>query len=278
MKFSIRDYSSKQDYKKYDTDRLRQEYLEENPMGVDEIKFVYSYIDRIIFGGVIPLKKIVKLSTAPELRAEFFLERREMGVINIGEEGKIVVDGKEFTLKHWDALYIGRGSKVITFESTDSNNPAKFYINSSPAHAAYPTKIIRKEDAVHKHLGSKEECNERTINQYILPGKCESCQLVMGLTHLEPGSVWNTMPCHTHDRRMEVYMYFDMNEDNIVFHNMGPADETRHIILHNEQAVISPSWSIHSGVGTKNYTFIWGMCGENQAFDDMDKIENKDIR
>jgi len=278
MKLTIRDYSSKQDYRHYDTDRLRKEYLEEHPFGVDELNFVYSYIDRIIFGGVIPVDKKVILSTAKELRASYFLERREMGVINIGGTGKVNVDGIQYVVDHWDALYIGRGSKVISFESVNKDEPAKFYINSCPAHRNYPTRIIKKANAVHKHLGSKEECNERTINQYILPGNCDSCQLVMGLTHLEPGSVWNTMPAHTHDRRMEVYMYFDMDEDNVVFHNMGPADETRHILIHNEQAIISPSWSIHAGVGTRNYTFIWGMCGENQAFDDMDAIANKDLR
>ena len=278
MIMTTRDYSSQEDYAHYDTARLRKEYLIEEPFGKDEIKLVYSYIDRIIAGGVIPLKKKVVLGVAPELRAEHFLDRREMGVINIGEEGEVVVDGKAYTLKHFDCLYVGRGTKEVTFASKDPQKPAKFYLNSAPAHRACPTKFVSLADADHRHLGSKLECNERTINRYIIPGRVESCQLEMGLTHLEPGSVWNTMPCHTHARRMEVYLYFDMDSDQAVFHVMGPATETRHLLIHNEQAAISPSWSIHSGVSTKNYTFIWGMCGENQDFDDMDNIETKDLR
>ena len=201
-----------------------------------------------------------------------------VGVINIGGEGTVTVDGTVYTLRHRDGLYVGRGSKDIVFASKDAANPAKFYLNSCPAHTAYPTVYIRPEDCVRQELGSLETANHRTICKYILPGQVQSCQLVMGMTKLEPGSVWNTMPCHTHDRRMEVYLYFDMPEDAFVMHFMGEGQETRHIIMRNEQAVISPSWSIHSGCGTQAYTFIWGMCGENQDFDDMDGIAMKDLK
>ena len=201
-----------------------------------------------------------------------------VGVINIGGEGTVTVDGTVYTLRHRDGLYVGRGSKDIVFASKDAANPANFYLNSCPAHTAYPTVYIRPEDCVRQELGSLETANHRTICKYILPGQVQSCQLVMGMTKLEPGSVWNTMPCHTHDRRMEVYLYFDMPEDAFVMHFMGEGQETRHIIMRNEQAVISPSWSIHSGCGTQAYTFIWGMCGENQDFDDMDGIAMKDLK
>ena len=278
MKLEIRDYCNKEDYKHYDTARLRKEFLIESPFGIDECKFVYSYIDRIIAGGVIPVEKKVVLESAPELRSKTFLARREMGVINIEGKGVIEVDGEIYELDHFDCLYVGRGKEKIVFSSVDKANPAKFYINSAPAHMTYPTVLTTLEQADHRYLGSKETCNERTIHRYILPGKVQSCQLVMGLTHLEVGSIWNTMPCHTHDRRMEVYMYFDMGEDDVVMHFMGPGDETRHIVMKNEQAVISPSWSIHSGAGTKNYTFIWGMVGENQDFDDMDNIVATDLK
>jgi 4-deoxy-L-threo-5-hexosulose-uronate ketol-isomerase len=278
MKMTTRDYSSQEDYAHYDTARLRKEYLIEDPFGQDEVKLVYSYIDRIIAGGVIPLTKKVVLGSAPELRAAHFLDRREMGVINIGEEGSITVDGKGYKMGHFDCLYVGRGAEEVVFASKDAKKPAKFWLNSAPAHRSCPTKFVSLADADHRHLGSKLECNERTINRYIIPEKVETCQLEMGLTHLEPGSVWNTMPCHTHARRMEVYFYFDMDANQVVFHLMGPGQETRHLVIHNEEAVISPSWSIHSGVSTKNYTFIWGMCGENQDFDDMDNIETKDLR
>ena len=198
--------------------------------------------------------------------------------VRTGGEGTVTVDGTVYTLRHRDGLYVGRGSKDIVFASKDAANPAKFYLNSCPAHTAYPTVYIRPEDCVRQELGSLETANHRTICKYILPGQVQSCQLVMGMTKLEPGSVWNTMPCHTHDRRMEVYLYFDMPEDAFVMHFMGEGQETRHIIMRNEQAVISPSWSIHSGCGTQAYTFIWGMCGENQDFDDMDGIAMKDLK
>ena len=285
----IRTYSSPRDVKTYDTERLREEFLIENLFAEDEIKLVYSYIDRIITGSAVPVKKELKLTAGDELRAEYFLERREMGVINIGGEGIITIDGRKYNVGYKDGMYIGKGAKDITFASADAKKPAKFYINSTPAHMTYPTVLIKlngePEEGVvivkpqnKVELGTLEESNHRTINKYILPGQVESCQLVMGMTKLEPGSVWNTMPCHTHDRRMEVYLYFDMGPNDLVFHYMGEPNETRHIIMRNEQAVISPSWSIHSGSGTRAYTFIWGMAGENQAFDDMDGCAMQDLR
>ena len=285
----IRTYSSPRDVKTYDTTRLREEFLIDDLFRADEIKLVYSYIDRIITGSAVPVNKELKLTAGDELRAEYFLERREMGVINIGGDGVITIDGKDYNVGYKDGMYIGRGSKDITFKSCCADKPAKFYLNSTPAHRTCPTVLIKlngePSDGVvivkpqnKVELGTLEESNHRTINKYILPGQVESCQLVMGMTKLEPGSVWNTMPCHTHDRRMEVYLYFDMGPDDLVFHYMGEPTETRHIIMRNEQAVISPSWSIHSGSGTRAYTFIWGMAGENQAFDDMDGCAMKDLR
>lgn len=277
MILKTRDYSSMEDYRHYDTKRLRSEYVVEDVFAEDDISLTYSYIDRIVFGGCVPVTKEVVLSSAPELRAEHFLDRREMGVINIGEEGSVLVDGTEYVLKHWEALYIGRGVKEVKFLSKDGKNPAMFYIASCPAHKEYPTTLIPYEKADHRHAGDKEHANERTLNRYIIPENVKTCQLSMGLTHLEEGSIWNTMPCHTHARRMEVYLYFDIEKDQAVFHFMGPKDETRHVVMHDKQAVISPSWSIHAGAGTKNYTFIWAMCGENQDFDDMDNIAIEDL-
>ncbi len=285
----IRTYSSPRDVKTYDTERLREEFLIEDLFKPDDIKLVYSYIDRIITGSAVPVNKELKLTAGDELRAEYFLERRELGIINIGGKGAINVDGKTYDLDYKDGMYIGKGAKDISFSSADPAQPAKFYLNSTPAHMTYPTVLIKlngePEDGVvivkdcnKVELGTLEESNHRTINKYILPGQVESCQLVMGMTKLEPGSVWNTMPCHTHDRRMEVYLYFDMGPDDLVFHYMGEPSQTRHIIMRNEQAVISPSWSIHSGSGTRAYTFIWGMAGENQAFDDMDGCAMKDLK
>ena len=274
----LRTACSPKDMKHYDTARLREEFLIQNLFTPDEVKMVYSHIDRIITGGALPVHKTLTLDAGDELRADYFLQRRALGIINIGGEGRVTVDGQTYTLRHKDGLYVGRGSREIALESVDPAAPAKFYFNSTPAHCAYPTKYIRPEDCVRVELGSLEESNHRTICKYILPGQVESCQLVMGMTSLQPGSVWNTMPCHTHDRRMEVYLYFELPEDAFVMHFMGEGDETRHIIMRNEEAVISPSWSIHSGAGTQAYTFIWGMCGENQDFDDMDGIAMKDLK
>ena len=273
----LRTAASPKDVKNYTTDRLREEFLVKNLFVKDEVKMVYSHIDRIIIGAAVPTKSL-SLDAGSELRAEYFLQRRELGVINIGGTGKIKIDGNEYTLEYKDGMYIGMGSKEIEFVSDDENNPAKFYFNSAPAHTTYPTVLIKPEDCVTVELGSLEEANHRVIRKYILPGQVESCQLVMGMTQLKPGSVWNTMPCHTHDRRMEVYLYFEVPENNFVMHYMGEPTETRHIVTRNEEIVISPSWSIHSGVGTKAYTFIWGMVGENQDFDDMDAVKMTDLR
>lgn len=273
----LRTAASPKDVKNYTTDRLREEFLVEDLFIKDKVNMVYSHIDRIIIGAAVPTKSLL-LDVGSELRAEYFLQRRELGVINIGGTGKIRIDGIEYKLEYKDGMYIGMGSKEIEFISEDENNPAKFYFNSAPAHKTYPTVLIKPEDCVTVELGSLEESNHRVIRKYILPGQVESCQLVMGMTELKPGSVWNTMPCHTHDRRMEVYLYFEVPENNFVMHYMGEPTETRHIVTRNEQIVISPSWSIHSGVGSKAYTFIWGMVGENQDFDDMDAVKMSDLR
>ncbi len=274
----IRYASNNKDAKNYDTQRLRDEYLIENLFMENEIKLVYSHIDRIIVGGVFPITEKIKLKGGKELGSNFFLERRELGVINIGGPGIIILDNEEFILNNKDAIYIGLGIKEVFFKSLDIKNPAKFYLNSAPAHCKYPTTLITLEKAKKVKMGDTSTSNKRTINQYIHPDVCKSCQLVMGMTVLEDGSVWNSMPTHTHDRRMEVYFYFDMNENTRIFHFMGEPNETRHIIMKNEEAVISPSWSIHSGAGTASYAFIWGMAGENQTFTDMDHIEMKDLR
>ena len=274
----IRYASNNKDAKNYDTQRLRDEYLIENLFMENEIKLVYSHIDRIIVGGIFPITEKIKLKGGKELGSNFFLERRELGVLNIGGPGIIILDNEEFILNNKDAIYIGLGIKEVFFKSLDIKNPAKFYLNSAPAHCKYPTTLITLEKAKKVKMGDTSTSNKRTINQYIHPDVCKSCQLVMGMTVLEDGSVWNSMPTHTHDRRMEVYFYFDMNENTRIFHFMGEPNETRHIIMKNEEAVISPSWSIHSGAGTASYAFIWGMAGENQTFTDMDHIEMKDLR
>ena len=270
------------DVKTYDTDRLRHDFLIQDLFVADQIKTVYSQIDRIIVGAATPAKNTLALEAGAELRAQYFLERREMGIINIGGSGTVTVDGKDYKFKYKDGMYIGMGAKEIKFASDDSSNPAKFYFNSAPAHKTYPTVFIDPDKDIlpenKKELGCLESANHRTINKYILPGQVESCQLEMGMTCLEPGSVWNTMPCHTHDRRMEVYLYFEVPDDAVVFHYMGEPTETRHIVMRNEEAVISPSWSIHSASATHAYTFIWGMVGENQDFDDMDHVDMKDLR
>lgn len=283
----LRTAASPKDVKYYTTERLREEFLIQNLFVPGEIKLVYSHIDRIITGAAVPVEPI-KLTAGDELRADYFLQRREMGVINIGGAGRIIIDGRTYEVNFKEGMYIGMGSEDIVFESADSSHPAKFYINSAPAHKTYPTVLIKPngtpeegvvivKDENKVELGSLEDANHRVICKYILPGQVESCQLVMGMTKLEPGSVWNTMPCHTHDRRMEVYLYFEMPEDAFVMHYMGEPTQTRHIVMRNEEAVISPSWSIHSGCGSRAYTFIWGMVGENQEFDDMDGVAMQDL-
>jgi 4-deoxy-L-threo-5-hexosulose-uronate ketol-isomerase len=273
----LRTAASPKDVKHYTTKELREEFLIQSLFEKDEVKMVYSHIDRIIIGAAVPVNPLI-LKAGEELRAKYFLERRELGVINIGGKGTITLDGQKYSLDYKDGMYIGMGTKDIEFASEDENNPAKFYFNSAPAHKEYPTVLIKPEDCVTVELGSLEESNHRVIRKYILPGQVESCQLVMGMTQLKPGSVWNTMPCHTHDRRMEVYLYFYIKDDNFVMHYMGEPTETRHIVIRNEEAVISPSWSIHSGAGTRAYTFIWGMVGENQDFDDMDAVKLSELR
>ncbi len=267
-----------EDVKHYDTDTLRRHFLIDKIFVPGEVTMTYSHYDRILVAGIVPTDNSLFLTGSKETASNYFLERREMGVINIGGDGKIILDGKSYDMNNRDGLYVGMGVKEIEFISLDKNNPAKFYVNSGTAHHTYETCHIPFEKANKVHLGSDEECNKRTINQYVHPAVCKSCQLVMGMTVLEPGSIWNTMPSHTHERRMEVYLYFNMDDKNVVFHMMGQPQETRHIVIKNEEAVISPSWSIHSGVGTKNYTFIWGMVGENQVFDDMDAVATIDLR
>ncbi len=278
----VRPGANPNDVKNYDTDRLRHDFLIQDVFVPGEIKTIYSQIDRIIVGSATPTDKALKLTAGDELRAAYFLERREMGVINIGGKGTMTLDGVKYDFDYKDGIYIGMGTKEVIFESADAANPAKFYFNSAPAHKTYPTVFINPEKDIlpenKKELGCLENANHRTIRKYILPGQVESCQLEMGMTALEPGSVWNTMPCHTHDRRMEVYLYFEVPENDVVFHYMGEPTETRHIVMRNEEAVISPSWSIHSASATHAYTFIWGMVGENQDFDDMDDVDMKDLR
>lgn len=260
-----------------DTKGLRDNFLIDDLFRNGELKLLYSHIDRIIVGSAVPVDSL-ELPAGKELGTSFFLERRELGIINIGFKGYVTLDGVKYEMNNKDGLYVGKGVREVCFESDDSNNPAKFYLNSAPAHKEYPTVKIDMKYITPQHLGSLASSNERKLYQYIHPNVCDSCQLVMGLTKLEPNNVWNTFPCHTHERRMEVYLYFDMDEEGLVFHLMGEADETRHIVMRNEQAVISPSWSIHSGVGNKNYTFIWGMVGENIEFTDMDHIDNIKIK
>ena len=284
----LRTAVSPRDVKHYTTERLREEFLIQGLFIPGKIKLVYSHIDRIITGGCMPVEPIA-LTAGEELRAEYFCQRRELGVINIGAAGTITIDGRVYNVGHKEGMYIGMGAKEITFASADPKTPAKFYLNSAPAHRTCPTVLIKPEgkpeegvvivkDENKVELGCLEDANHRVICKYILPGQVESCQLEMGMTQLKPGSVWNTMPCHTHDRRMEVYLYFGMADDAFVMHYMGEPQETRHIVMRNEEAVISPSWSIHAGSGSRAYTFIWGMVGENQDFDDMDGVAMKDLK
>ena len=278
----VRQGANARDVKGYDTDRLRNDFLIQNLFPDDEIKLIYSQIDRIIVGGVKPVNKTLTLEAGAELKAAYFLERREMGIMNVGGNGSVFVDGKEYKFKYRDGLYIGMGAKDIKFVSEDPSKPATFHLNSTPAHKTYPTVFIDPEKDIKEEnkleLGSQEGANHRLNRKYILPGQVETCQLEMGITTMYPGSVWNTMPCHTHDRRMEVYFYFEIPEDDVVFHYMGEPTQTRHIIMRSEEAVISPSWSIHSASATHAYAFVWGMAGENQDFDDMDWVDMKDLR
>lgn len=267
--YNTRYASSPEAVKKYDTTALRDEFLINDLMKEGEINLTYTHYDRYIAGSAVP-KSNLKLETIDPLKAAFFLERREMGIINVGDSGAIEVDGVSYSLGHKDALYIGMGAKDVIFKSDDPKKPAKFYINSAPAHTNFPTKKVSLEEANKLELGSLETANHRTVSQMIIGGVVTTCQLQMGMTKLKTGSVWNTMPAHVHDRRMEVYFYLDVPEGQAVCHFMGQPQETRHIWMHNHQAVISPPWSIHCGSGTSNYTFIWGMAGENLDYSDMD--------
>ena len=270
--------SSNRDAKNYDTARLREEFLIDGLFKIDELQLCYSHYDRMIVGAATPAGKQLRLEAGKEIGAEYFLARRELGIINIGGSGAVVLDGTEYELQSRDGLYVGMGVKKVSFKSHDVSRPAKFYFNSAPAHSSFPTVKIAIEAARPVQLGEPAKANVRTIYQYVHPSVCESCQLAMGMTMLAEGSLWNTMPCHTHARRMEVYFYFDMEPDTRVFHLLGEPHETRHLVMKNEEATISPSWSIHSGVGTGKYTFIWGMVGENQTFTDMDHVAMEDLK
>ena len=276
--FETRYASSPKAVKQYDTEQLRDEFLIPDLMQPGKVKFVYTHYDRYMAGGAVPSSSNLKLETIDPLKSEYFLERRELGIINVGGDGTIYVDGETFKINHKDALYIGKGVKDVIFKSDDANNPAKFYMNSAPAHKTYPTKKTSLAEANKIELGSLETANHRTVSQMIIGGIVTTCQLQMGMTELKTGSVWNTMPAHVHDRRMEIYFYLDVPENQAVCHFMGQPQETRHIWMHNHQAVISPPWSIHSGSGTSNYTFIWGMAGENLDYNDMDVAKITDLK
>ena len=278
MKINMRYSNNPTDVANYTTTQLRENFLIDGLFAPDTVELTYSHNDRIMVAGLMPVNQSLTLVGGKDTGTDYFFERREGGVINIGGTGTITLDGTAYELNNQDALYIGRGVKDIQFVSKDKTNPAKFYFNSTPAHHTYPNKLIDLAAANKVHLGTAEECNKRTINQYIVPATCETCQLTMGMTAFEPGSIWNTMPPHTHDRRMEVYLYFNMAPKTKVFHFMGEPTQTKHLIVGNEQAVISPSWSIHCGAGTGPYTFIWSMCGENQTFTDMDHCDMDDLR
>lgn len=270
---------SPEDIRHYSTEQLRNEFLVEKIFVPGTIQLTYTHNDRMIFGGVSPTDQPLEFQLSKELGVEYFLERRELGVINIGGAGTIEIDGTKEDMKKQDGYYIGKETKHVVFSSKDPNDPAKFYVSSVPAHHKYPNVKISIDQVKPMETGEGLTLNERKIYQYIHPNVCESCQLQMGYTILEPGSAWNTMPCHTHERRMEAYVYFDFaNEDTKVFHMMGKPDETKHLVVAEEQAVISPSWSIHSGVGTSNYSFIWAMCGENITYTDMDMVPMDELK
>jgi 4-deoxy-L-threo-5-hexosulose-uronate ketol-isomerase len=270
MKIELRYAAHPEDVKGWDTSRLRKEFLIENIFVPDDISLVYSLYDRYIVGGAMPVKKKLLLESVDELKSENFLDRREMGIINAGGEALIETDGTHYKLGFKEALYLGKGTKSVIFSSTDQNKPAKLYINSAPAHHEYPSRKVTRSEAEVVELGTMEASNHRIINKLLVNSVIQTCQLQMGMTELKTGSVWNTMPVHIHNRRMEAYFYFEVPEKQSICHFMGDPDETRHIWMKNEQAVLSPSWSIHSASGTSNYTFVWGMAGENLDYGDMD--------
>jgi 4-deoxy-L-threo-5-hexosulose-uronate ketol-isomerase len=277
MNLEIRYAEHPDDARRYDTKTMREHFLFERVFVRDEVSLCYTHSDRMVFGGAFPAEKRLRLEGGRDFGSDVFLERRELGIICIAGQGTVSADGTEYRMKKGDGLYIGKGVKEVIFSAPEKTNPPKFYLASTPAHASWPTVFIPIEKANPRKLGEAAAVNVRTIYQYVHPVVCRSCQLVMGMTVLEEGSVWNTMPCHTHERRMEVYLYFDMKKDAAVFHLCGQPNETRHIVMNNEQAVISPSWSIHAGAGTAAYTFIWAMAGENQTFDDMDTLNTAEL-
>jgi 4-deoxy-L-threo-5-hexosulose-uronate ketol-isomerase len=276
--YEVRYASHPQDAKQYDTTRLRKEYLVEKVFSADEVNMVYTLYDRLVVGGAMPVNETLVLEAIDPLKSEFFLSRRELGTYNVGGPGKVTVDGVVFELNFKEALYLGAGDRKVTFESIDAANPAKFYFNSAPAHKTFPDRKVTKADAIVMELGSLETANHRNINKMLVCQVLETCQLQMGMTELAVGSVWNTMPAHTHSRRMEAYFYFEVPEDQAVCHFMGEPTETRHIWMKGDQAVISPEWSIHSAAATSNYTFIWGMAGENLDYSDQEFSKIVDLK
>ena len=278
----IRYSCNPRDFKRYTTEEIRDEFLITGLYKADEVVSVYSHVDRMVTMGCMPVNEVVSIDKGLDVWASFgtgyFLERREIGVFNLGGVGKITADGVEYELNYKDCLYITQGTKTVTFASNSPEHPARFYMVSAPAHCAYKTRLITIDEAAKRPLGELETCNKRVINQFIHPSVLKTCQLSMGMTVLEPGSVWNTMPAHTHERRMEVYMYFEVPENNVVFHMMGEGNETRHVVMQNEQAITSPEWSIHAAAGTSNYMFIWGMGGENLNYGDKDEIPYTEMR
>ena len=276
--YEIRYATNPEDARHYDTARLRRDFLIEHLFGADEVNMVYSMYDRMIVGGAMPVNEELLLEAIDPLKADFFTQRREVGVYNVGGTGTVRIGDEVFTLQFKEALYIGRGDRNVTFASADPQQPAKFYFNSATAHATYPCRKVTKQEAVVAHMGSLEMSNERNINKMLVNQVLPTCQLQMGMTELAPGSVWNTMPAHTHSRRMEAYFYFELPQDQAVCHFMGEPQETRHIWMQAEQAVLSPEWSIHSAAATHNYTFIWGMGGENLDYSDQDFYDVKDLK
>ena len=276
--YEVRYAVGQREVKGYDTTELRDTFLADKLMQPGKVYWIYSHYERFMVGSAVPTDSPLALETLDALKAEHFLDRRELGIINVGGDGTVVADGEEFALAAEEALYLAKGNKSVPFYSNDPAKPAKFYLNSAPAHHAFTNKKIGREDAKVLHLGSQETSNERDINQLMINTVVETCQLQMGLTRLNPGSVWNTMPAHQHDRRNEVYFYFDLDDGQAVCHFMGEPQETRHIFVQNEQAVLSPPWSIHCGVGTSNYAFIWGMAGENLDYGDMDSFPPNELR
>jgi 4-deoxy-L-threo-5-hexosulose-uronate ketol-isomerase len=277
INFSFRYATHPEDVKSYDTNKLRQHFLIDTLFTPEDINLVYSMYDRYIVGGVMPIKEKIKLETIPYLKSENFLDRRELGIINVGGSGFVTVDGEVFPLEKKEALYVGMGAKEVLF-SSNGEQPALFYINSAPAHKHFPNKKVTKENAEIVHMGEEKFANKRIINKLIVNSVVPTCQLQMGLTELLPGNIWNTMPAHTHNRRMEAYFYFDLEAGQTISHFMGEPQNTRHIFMQNNQAVLSPEWSIHSGAGTSNYSFIWGMAGENLDYGDMDICAPNELR